>query len=128
MDQLGDAGWMEGVASGKITDFAGEADAADAAVLRDYTLVKRVALIACLVHKARMRVRDDLATMFCKPMALKIKRAKAELEEIRLAEDTSRSVPPAARARRTHVIRTADLPRRHTAAGPGMTHLAYEHD
>jgi hypothetical protein len=50
------------------------------------TPVRRVALIACLAHKARMRVRDDLATMFCKRIATKIKKAKAELEEIRLAE------------------------------------------
>ncbi|MDX3778302.1 hypothetical protein [Streptomyces europaeiscabiei] len=33
-----------------------------------------------------MRVRDDLATMFCKRAATKIKKAKAELEENRLAE------------------------------------------
>jgi hypothetical protein len=33
-----------------------------------------------------MRVRDDLATMFCNRVATKIKRAKAELEEIRLRE------------------------------------------
>ncbi|MFB7931963.1 hypothetical protein ACFC4C_22985 [Streptomyces sp. NPDC056039] len=33
-----------------------------------------------------MRVRDDLATMFCKRVATKIKKAKTELEEIRLAE------------------------------------------
>ncbi|MFE0388501.1 hypothetical protein ACFW1F_31110 [Streptomyces bungoensis] len=70
----------------KITDFAGEADAGDAPALRDYTPVKRLALIACLVHKARMRVRDDLATMFCKRVATKIKKARMEPEEIRLAE------------------------------------------
>ncbi|MFB7078337.1 DUF4158 domain-containing protein [Streptomyces sp. NPDC056308] len=35
---------------------------------------------------ARMRVRDDLATMLCKRVARKIKKAKEELEEIRLAE------------------------------------------
>ncbi|GLW19943.1 hypothetical protein Stsp01_66860 [Streptomyces sp. NBRC 13847] len=87
VDELGDtAVWMDGVASGKITDFAGEADAADVAELRDYAPVKRIALVACLMHKARMRVRDDLATMFCKRVAMKIKKAKAELEEIRLAE------------------------------------------
>lgn len=33
-----------------------------------------------------MRVRDDLATMFCKRVATKVKKAKTELEEIRLAE------------------------------------------
>ncbi|MFE2586393.1 hypothetical protein [Streptomyces sp. NPDC059378] len=77
---------MDGVAAGKVTDFAGEADAADVAELRDYRSVKRIALVACLVHKARMRVRDDLATMFCKRVATKVKKAKQELEEIRLAE------------------------------------------
>jgi hypothetical protein len=87
VDDLGDTGvWMDGVASGKITDFAGEADAADASELRDFVPVKRIALVASLMHKARMRVRDDLATMFCKRVATKIKKARAELEEIRLAE------------------------------------------
>ncbi|MGY4919471.1 hypothetical protein ACWD9K_30400 [Streptomyces sp. 900116325] len=87
MDGLGDTGvWMDGIAAGKITDFAGEADAADVAELRDYQSVKRLALVACLTYKARMRVRDDLATMFCKRVAMKTKKAKVELEEIRLAE------------------------------------------
>ncbi|MEU1216379.1 Tn3 family transposase [Streptomyces sp. NPDC005790] len=87
VDDLGDTGvWVNGVAAGKITDFAGEADAADASELRDFLPIKRIALIACLTHKARMRVRDDLATMFCKRVATKIKKARAELEEIRLAE------------------------------------------
>ncbi|MFG2115699.1 hypothetical protein ACGFRB_24235 [Streptomyces sp. NPDC048718] len=84
VDELGETGvWPAGVASGKIADFAGEADAADAPGLRDYGLVKRLALLVCLVHKARMRARDDLTTMFCKRIALQVKRAKAELEEIR---------------------------------------------
>ncbi|MFD3734183.1 DUF4158 domain-containing protein [Streptomyces sp. NPDC058632] len=87
VDELGETDvWMDDVAAGKITDFAGEADAADVAELRDYKPVKRLALVACLTHKARMRVRDDLATMFCKRVAIKIKKAKVELEEIRLAE------------------------------------------
>ncbi|MGW3493744.1 hypothetical protein [Streptomyces sp. NPDC001020] len=68
------------------SSFTEEADAGDAPALRDYTPVKCLALIACLVHKARMRVRDDLATMFCKRVATKIKKAKMGLEEIRLAE------------------------------------------
>ncbi|MFD7620553.1 Tn3 family transposase [Streptomyces sp. NPDC059802] len=87
LDELGDtAVWVDGVAAPKVTDFAGEADAADASELRDYAAIKRIALLACLAHKARMRVRDDLATMFCKRVAMKIKKAKEELEEIRLAE------------------------------------------
>ncbi|WP_326771166.1 Tn3 family transposase (plasmid) [Streptomyces sp. NBC_01591] len=87
LDELGDTDvWMDGVAAGKVTDFAGEANAADASELRDFVPVKRIALVAALTHKARMRVRDDLAMMFCKRVATKIKKAKAELEEIRLAE------------------------------------------
>jgi hypothetical protein len=87
LDELGvTSAWMESVATGKITDFAGEADAADASELRDYAPIKQIALIACLTHKARMRDRDDLATMFTKRVATKIKRAKEELEAIRLAE------------------------------------------
>jgi TnpA family transposase len=84
VDELGDtAAWLEGVAPGKVTDFAGEAAAADAGVLRDYGVVKRVAVMAALAHKARMRARDDLATMFCKRVAIKVKRSRDELEEIR---------------------------------------------
>ncbi|MEU9797037.1 DUF4158 domain-containing protein [Streptomyces sparsogenes] len=84
VDELGETGvWLAGVASGKVTDFAGEAAAADAPGLRDYNLMKRLALLVCLVHRARMRARDDLTTMFCKRIALQVKRAKAELESIR---------------------------------------------
>ncbi|MFI6597262.1 hypothetical protein ACIBHX_13475 [Nonomuraea sp. NPDC050536] len=50
--------------------------------MKDYTEGKRVALIACLAAKARMRARDDVATMFCKRMAAKAKKAREELAEI----------------------------------------------
>jgi hypothetical protein len=75
--------WLEGVAESKIADFAGEAQAADAGVMRDVAPLKRTALLACMVHVARMRARDDLAEMFCKRMAQVTKLAKAELAEIR---------------------------------------------
>ncbi|MEU0632244.1 Tn3 family transposase, partial [Streptomyces sp. NPDC005989] len=84
VDGLGETGkWLESVASGKVADFAGEAEAQDAATLKDYTARRRVALIVCLAAKARMRARDDLTTMFCKRMAGKAKKAREELEEIR---------------------------------------------
>ena len=51
--------------------------------MRDVAQPKRTALLACLVHVAQTRARDDLAEMFCKRMALITKRAKAELDEIR---------------------------------------------
>ena len=84
VDSLGDTGrWLEGIAESNIADFAGEAHAADAAVMGDVAQPKRTALLACLVHVAQTRARDELAEMFCKRVALIIKRAKAELDEIR---------------------------------------------
>ncbi|KUL61210.1 hypothetical protein ADL28_15985 [Streptomyces violaceusniger] len=84
VDGLGDTdAWLEGIAPGKIADFAAEAGALDAAELRDYETGKLIALLACLVHAARRRARDDLAEMFCKRGATKLKNAKDELEEIR---------------------------------------------
>jgi hypothetical protein len=78
--------WSEplvGIAEFKIADFAGKAMAADAGVMRDVAPAKRIALLACLVHVARTRARDDLAEMFCKRMASITKLSKAELDEIR---------------------------------------------
>lgn len=87
VDSLGATGaWLEGVPETKIADFAGEAAAADAAVMGDVTEPKRTALLVCLVHVAQTRARDDLAEMFCKRMASITKRAKTELEEIRARE------------------------------------------
>jgi hypothetical protein len=87
VDSLGDSGvWLEGIAESKIADFAGEAMAANAAVMRNVAPLKRLALLACMVHVARTRARDDLAEMFCKRMAQVTKLAKAELAEIRERE------------------------------------------
>ena len=87
VDDLGDtAVWLEGIAPSKIADFAGEAAAQDIDTLSRYDPVKRLALVACLVHTARMRARDDLAEMLCKRAAANVKKAKAELEEIRLRQ------------------------------------------
>ena len=79
----GSAGWLEGIAESKIADFAGEAQAADAAVMRDVSQPKRTALLACLIHVAQTRARDELGDMFCKRMAVITKRARAELEQLR---------------------------------------------
>jgi len=84
VDSLGQTGaWLEGVAPSKIADFAGEAAAADAGVMRDYADNKRIALLACLLHSARARARDDLAEMFCKRVASMTKNAQAQLDAIR---------------------------------------------
>lgn len=87
VDELGDTdAWFDGIAPSKIADFAGEASAGDAAVLRDYAPDKRTALLACLVHSARARARDDVAEMFCKRVAKMTKQARNKLDEIREAQ------------------------------------------
>jgi len=84
VDDLGDtARWLEGVAPAKVADFAGEAAAQDADTLSRYGDAKKLALVACLIHTARMRARDDLAEMLCKRVASILKRARTELEEFR---------------------------------------------
>ena len=55
--------------------------------MRDVAPAKRTVLLACMVHVARTRARDDLAEMFCKRMASITKRAKAELDEIRAGQE-----------------------------------------
>jgi hypothetical protein len=42
-------------------------------MLSRYDPVKRLALVACLVHTARMRARDDLAETPCERAAAKAK-------------------------------------------------------
>jgi hypothetical protein len=53
----------------KLADFAGEAEAADAAVLRDYGGAKKAALLAAMVFTSQARARDDVSEMFCRRMA-----------------------------------------------------------
>jgi TnpA family transposase len=84
VDAIGDTGhWLEGVAPSKVADFAGEAAAQDVDTLSRYGPAKKVALVACLVHVARQKARDDLAEMLCKRVAVITKKAKDELDAIR---------------------------------------------
>jgi len=84
VDSLGDSSrWVEGIAATKLTDFAGEADATNAGVLRDYGDAKRIAVLAALVHAARAKARDDVAEMFCRRVATLTKRARVELQALK---------------------------------------------
>ena len=62
------------------------AAAQDIDTLSRYGDSKKLALVACLVRTARQQARDDLAEMLCKRVASIIKKAKDELEEIRLRQ------------------------------------------
>ncbi|MCW2939604.1 MAG: transposase [Actinomycetia bacterium] len=78
--------WLEGVPPAKIVHFAGEARVMDASEMGDFNLPKRLALLACLVHVARVRARDELAGMLCRRMAALHKKGREHLEEIRERE------------------------------------------
>ena len=57
----------------------------DADALAEVGPDKRLTLLACLVHTARRRARDEVVTMFCKRMAAITKKARDKLEELREA-------------------------------------------
>ncbi|MGH9152297.1 MAG: Tn3 family transposase [Acidimicrobiales bacterium] len=84
LDATGDtAAWLSGVPPAKAAHFAGEARVLDASDLRKVGESKRVALLACLLHQARIRARDELAEMLCRRMAALHKRGREELAAIR---------------------------------------------
>ena len=86
LDELGETGtWLRGVPAAKIAHFAGEAAVLDAGALAEIGPEKQLTLLACLVHTARMRARDEVVTMFCKRMAAITKKARDKLEELREA-------------------------------------------
>lgn len=84
LDAMGDTEvWLEGLSPTKAADFAAEAGVLDASDLGKVAESKRLALLACLVHQARIRSRDDLAEMLCRRMATIHKRGRDALAEIR---------------------------------------------
>jgi hypothetical protein len=84
LDDVGDmAPLLVGVPIAKVVHFAAEAKALDAAELGDVSPPKRRTLLPCLVARAQVQARDDLAEMFTQCMATINKRAKEELADIR---------------------------------------------
>jgi hypothetical protein len=75
--------WLDGIPPAKIAHFAGEAAVLDADELAGVGEDKRLTLLACLIHTARTRARDEVVTMFCKRMAVITKKAREHLEWLR---------------------------------------------
>jgi hypothetical protein len=75
--------WLDGIPPVKIAHFAGEAAVLDADELPGVGEDKRLTLLACLIHTARTRARDEVVTMFCKRMAVITKKAREHLEWLR---------------------------------------------
>ena len=87
LESLGDvAGPLEGVPATKIRSFANRTKAQDASDLRDFTPARRYTMLLCLIHRMRVRARDDVGEMFIKRMATIHKRAKEERIEIHLRQ------------------------------------------
>ena len=86
VDELGDtARWLEGVAPAKVADFAGEAAAQDVDTLSRYGASKKLALVACLAHTARMQARDDLQNIAAVDLVCLVEGGRAAVvgEELR---------------------------------------------
>ena len=69
-----------------VKHFAAEAHALDASELQDYTLAKRLTLVACLIKQTQMSTQDDLIEMFLKRMSTIQVRAKEALQQARDAQ------------------------------------------
>jgi hypothetical protein len=74
------------VPAAKRRAFANEAKALDASELKDYGEAQRCTLILCLIHRSRVRTRDEVTEMFLRRMATIHKRAKDELHQIHLEQ------------------------------------------
>ena len=74
---------LEGLPPLKIRHFAAQCKALDAREMKDIAAPKRLALLVCLVHQARVQARDDLAEMLIKRMNRIHVAGKEELERLR---------------------------------------------
>lgn len=84
MDVLGStAFWVADVLAAKVAHFAAEAKDLDAGDMKKLGEQKRVVLLARLLHVARIRGRDELATMYCKRIARVHRQARDRFEALR---------------------------------------------
>lgn len=75
--------WMAAVPPAKVCHFAAVARVSNAGDIREMAASKQIVFIASLLHIARVRGRDDLATMYCKRMASIHKQARDRFERLR---------------------------------------------
>jgi Domain of unknown function (DUF4158) len=75
--------WLDGIPSGKVGHFAGEARVTDVADFRRYGEDKRLTLLVSLIHTLRTAARDEVCDMFCKRIAAIHKRGRELLDELR---------------------------------------------
>ena len=120
VDALGDtACWMEGVAPSKVADFAGEAAAQDIDTLSRYGDAKKLALVACLAHTARMQARDTWPRC-CASGRVDRQESEGRAEEIRLRQ---RAVTEQLIGTYRTVLENLDLDGEAVAGEPGQACL-----
>ena len=73
---------LHSLAPALVQHFATEAKALYAGEMREMRAPKRYTLLLCLIHRMRVRTRDDLVEMFLKRMATIHKQARAKLLDI----------------------------------------------
>jgi hypothetical protein len=74
--------WLDGIPATKIAHFAGEARVSDVGDIRVVGEAKRWTLLASVIHACRTGARDEVATMFCKRMAVIHKKDRERLAEL----------------------------------------------
>jgi len=75
---------LRGIPVGKLRHFAHQASLLDADDLRRTKPARRYALMLALIHRMRVRARDDLAEMFIRRVSTLHKRAREELMMIHM--------------------------------------------
>ncbi|KZC17504.1 MULTISPECIES: Tn3 family transposase [unclassified Rhodanobacter] len=111
---------LVGIPELKRKHFAAEARALDAAELKDFRPAKRHAVLLCLIHRARVQVRDDLAAMFIKRMSKIHVHGKEHLDRLR---SQYREKAEVLVATMSDVIRVLAEQRSDTAAGREIRRL-----
>lgn len=96
----------------------------DASELRKFRPAKRYAVLVCLIHRARVQTRDDLAEMFIKRMGNIHNRGREELERLRARY---REKTEAIVATMSDVVRVLDHHRGDTEAGREIRRLVNAH-
>lgn len=87
LEAIGDADSpLAGIPLTKVHAFGKEAEVLDASDFKRFTPPKRYTLLLCLIHRMRVRARDDIGEMFLKRENTIEKRAKEELHEIQSAQ------------------------------------------
>jgi TnpA family transposase len=78
---------LKDVPPAKIKNFYAQAKSLDASEIKDFAPLKRYSLLICLIHRAKIKVRDSITEMFIKRIAKLHQKGKDKLEQIKLGQN-----------------------------------------